>query len=184
MGIESERIVQYIKDIRQSQEVDILEMVRRRENKKNKDRIKEEIHGETRNRNLKEFQKLGITQLLQEIIDSNIIFQDDSLKERFGIDKASYNFDRDVKKIHLFFDGHKGNRHLESEFGHRVTLSVPFHEGINIHGYEDGEEIIRKRVDFGYKTNEEIRTEISATITEQIVTLQGYKYNRVDFESL
>lgn len=174
MSKESEIVENYLKEIRSTKKINDEELKVRKERKKKKDKKLDEIYGEIKNKHMEEFERLGIFDLFRNIAESKIIIQGNDYKWMGAIEKATYTFDRHVKKISLLFDKHKGGRHDESELGHRINISLPFKNGINIHGFEDGERIIRERIEFAGKNNEEIKAEIALTTARFIGELQGY----------
>lgn len=173
MSKEIEIIKEYLNQVRQKSPDFELIKIRR-------EKVDQENFGiEKRNRkieeeNINKFNELGIINLFREISDEKLVIQDDSLKKLSGITKAEYKFGRHFKKISLLFDNYKGSEISRSEFGNRITVSLPFNNGINIHGFNCGERITRERIEFEGKNNEEIKAKIALTTAKFIAELQGY----------
>lgn len=173
MSKELEIIKEYLGNIRQSSpDFELIKTRREKIDLKN-------FGIEDRNRrieieNIEKFNELGITTLFREISEEKLVIQDDSLKRISGITKAEYKMGRHYKKISLLFDNYKGNEFSQFEFGNRITISLPFNNGINIHGFSFGERIARERINFENKNRDEIKEEIALSVAKFIVELQGY----------
>lgn len=174
MTKEVERLAEHYENIKKEQHPDaVLIQSRKKETRSSYNAISE------RNRkreaeNFSKFEEYGISEMFRTIIEKKSVIQDDSLKYYAGIEQAKYEYDRHYKKCTLVFDKNS----------HKITISLPFKNGLNIHGFEDGQRIVRNRIDFADKNNEQVRQEIAVTVFEQIATLQGYKADRVNFDQI
>jgi hypothetical protein len=184
MNKELEIVRDYLNKIRQENSPDLDLIENRRKNMRLKNFDREEQVRKIESENIEKFNELGIIDLFRGIAEEKLVIQDDSLKRLSGITKAEFKMGRHFKKISLLFDNYRGNQLSPFELGNRITISLPFNNGINIHGFSFGEKIFRERLSFENKNLPQIKEEIALNVARFIGGLQAYSKNDEKRENL